>query len=321
MADLQIRYLFLILDEWAQIPTTVQPYVAEYVKRAILTIPGICLKLLALNYQSQTSKQSEEGVIGIQRGSDIPDVLDFDSYLIYDENPDLVVNFFSEVLYNHLGAELGWDLKVTREEKAGRITSIFTQQNSFIELVRAAEGNCRDYLCIFSKAFWEGYRLQGNAIAISIPHIHEAASGWFDHEKYVNIRDEAAPKKTLTFILNNIIKGYKSRTFMVEDSKVQSPVLLRLLNERVLHKLSGFYSHKDRPGERYELFVIDYGAYVRFKGTVNEPYQSALPFTEDILKLAVNERKFLVPLDDKRSIRRIVFDPDALKISAEPLLL
>jgi len=315
LADLHIGHLFIILDEWAQIPTSVQPYVAEYLKRAIMTIPEVCIKLLAVNYQCQLSKQSDEGVIGIQRGADITDVLDFDSYLIYDENPDLVTGFFSEVLYNHLGAEVLWDLKVTREEKAKRIVDIFTQQNSFVELVRAAEGNCRDFLCIFSKAFWEGYRQQGGAKAISIPHIRDAASSWFDNEKYVNIRDEAVLNKTLTFIMNNIIKGYKSRTFMVEASKAQSSVLTRLLNERVLHKLSGFYSHKDRPGERYELFNIDYGAYVRFKGTMNEPYQLALPFTSDVPELPIDEQRLMVPLDDKRSIRRIVFDPDALRVT------
>lgn len=313
--DLSIGHLFIIMDEWAQIPLSVQPYVAEYIKRAIMTIPEICIKLLAVSYQCQLSKQSDEGVIGIQRGADIPDVLDFDSYLIYDENPNLVTEFFSEVLYNHLGAELGWELTSTREEKAKRILDIFTQQNSFTELVRAAEGNCRDFLCIFSRAFWEGYRQQSGAKAISIPHIRAAASSWYDNEKYVNIRDEIILNKTLTFILNNIIKGYKSRTFMVEASKAHSSVLTRLLNERILHKLPGFYSHKDRPGERYELFNIDYGAYVRFKDTVNEPYQSVMPFISDVPRLPKEEQQFMVPLDDKRSIRRIVFDPDDLKVT------
>ncbi len=202
---------------------------------------------------------------------------------------------------------------------------IFTQQNSFVELVRAAEGNCRDFLCIFSKSFWEGYRQQGGAKAISTPHIRDAASSWFDNEKYVNIRGEVVPNKTLIFIMNNIIKTYKSRTFMVEASKAQSPVLSRLLNERILHKLPGFYSHQDRPGERYELFNIDYGAYVLFKGAVNTPYQKRtmnppyqfpLPLTSQVPELLTDEQRFVVPLDDKRSIRRIVFDPDALKITA-----
>ncbi len=318
LADLRIDHLFIIIDEWSQIPISAQPYVAEYLKRAIMTIPEVCIKLLAVNYQYQLSKQSDEEIIGIHVGADITNILDCDSYLIYDENPDLITGFFSEVLYNHLGVELHWDLAVTPEEKAKRILDIFTQKSSFIELVRAAEGNCRDFLCIFSKAFWEGYRQQGVTRAISIPHIHDAASSWFDYAKYVNIRYDIDSNKALIFIINYLIKGYKSRTFMVEASKAQSPVLIRLLNERVLHKLSGFYSHKDRPGERYELFNIDYGVYVRFiktKGTVNESPQGAFPFMSDVPNPPSDKQEFMVPRDDKRSIRRIVFDPDVLRIT------
>lgn len=311
IADLGMRNLFIIIDEWAQIPISVQPYVAEYLKRAIMTIPQVCVKLLTVNYQCQLSKQTAEGIIGIKRGADITDVVDFDAYLIYDDNPKLVTEFFSQVLYNHLGVELGWNLQVPSDEKAKRITNIFTQQNTFVELVRAAEGNCRDFLCIFSGAFWK-YRQRGDAKAISIPHIHDAASDWFTNEKYVNIKDEAILNRTFLFILNNILKRYKSRTFMVEASKAQSGVLTRLLNERLLHRLPRFYSHQDYPGERYELFNIDYGAYVQFK--ILKEYQPPL-LALDSPELTTNEQRFMVPFDDKRSIRRIVFDPDALKIT------
>lgn len=316
LSDLQIDRMFLILDEWAQIPVSAQPYVAEYLKRAILSVPNISVKLLAVSYQCNLSFRDESGNIGIQRGADIPDTLDLDSYFIYEENKDVVSRFFAQVLYNHLGAELNWSLNVSPEDKNEKILGLFTQQPAFIELVRAAEGNCRDFLCIFSKAFFEGLRQRRDAKAISIPDITAAASTWFDKEKYANFRDEVGPRKTLEFIINNVFKGYKSRTFMVEASKSQSSSLTRLLNERVLHKLLGFYSHPDRPGERYELFSVDYGAYIRFKGTGNEPYQTVLPLTQDLESLSQEERNYIVPLDDKRSVRRIVFDPDNLKLRA-----
>jgi hypothetical protein len=43
--------------------------------------------------------------------------------------------------------------------------------------------------------------------------------------------------------------------------------------------------------------------------------QMVLPFITDVPKLPTDEQRFMVPLDDKRSIRRIVFDPDALKVT------
>jgi hypothetical protein len=51
ITDLGISHLYVIVDEWAQIPTSAQPYVAEYLKRAIMTVPQICIKLLAVSYQ------------------------------------------------------------------------------------------------------------------------------------------------------------------------------------------------------------------------------------------------------------------------------
>jgi hypothetical protein len=317
LPDLSIDRLYIMLDEWAQIPTSVQPYVAEYLKRSLLSVPQISIKILAVSYQCQLSQATDHGIVGIQRGADIPDVIDFDTYFIYEENRDLVTKFFAQALYNHIGAELGWDLEIGTDEKYSRVLDLFTQEPAFTELVRAAEGNCRDFLCIFSKSFFEGYKQHSGANAISIPHIRNAAASWFDNEKYANVRDEKGPDSTLAFIINNVITGYKSRTFMVEARKARSPVLTRLLNERVLHKLSGFYSHPDRAGERYELFCVDYGAYVKFKGTVNEPYQSLMPLTSDLECLGIDERRYMVPLDDKRSIRRIVFDPDKFDIHTD----
>lgn len=315
LTDLEISRLFLILDEWAQIPAPAQPYVAEYLKRSILCVPQVSVKLLAVSYQCVLSVQDNTGTVGIQRGADVPDTLDLDSYLIYEENAELVTDFFAQVLYNHLGGELGWDLSVPPGDKLKRVLDLFTQQPAFIEQVRAAEGNCRDFLSIFSLAFFEGFRQKrGGANAISIPHVRGAASTWFDNAKYANIRDEEQPRKTLEFLINKAIKGYKSRTFMVEAAKARSPILTRLLNERVLHKLSGFYSHPDRPGERYELFTVDYGAYVRFKDTVNEPYQIVLLPSDKVADLSDDEKKYMVPFDDKRSIRRIVFDPERFEL-------
>ncbi len=88
-----------------------------------------------------------------------------------------------------------------------------------------------------------------------------------------------------------------------------------MLNERIVHRLNEVYSHPDRPGLRYEIFTLDHGAYVRFRGTVNEPKQNIFYFTENIGGLAADEKDSVVSFDDKRSIRRIVFDPDQLSVA------
>lgn len=170
--DMKIDRLFVILDEWAQVPLHAQPFLAEYLKRAILTVPSVSLKLIAVNYQCQFSKRRNGDLLGLERGADIPDVIDLDRYLVYDEKTDFVTSFFGQLLYNHLGVELGWKLEVSSEEKRRHvIAQLFTQERSFIELARASEGNSRDFLCIFSRAYFDEYRRSSMSAAISIPNV------------------------------------------------------------------------------------------------------------------------------------------------------
>jgi len=217
LSDLQIEHLFVVLDEWAQIPLTAQPYVAEFIKRALLSLPKISLKLSAVNYQCKFAEH-------------------------------------------------------VRQSKASK--------------------------------------------SISIRQVNTASASWFSSEKESNINAEQTSQETLRYLLNNVLKAYKSRTFLVEAGKEDHPRLVRLLNERIIHRLNEVYSHPDRPGQRYELFTLDHGAYIRFRGTVNEPHQD-LFFDQDSLGwMSDEEKKGIVPFDDKRSIRRIVFDPDKLLVEA-----
>jgi hypothetical protein len=316
LSDLQIDRLFLILDEWAQIPLAAQAFVAEFVKRALLAVQAISVKLLAVNYQCKFSDHIDGNLVGMQRGADFTDVVDIDRYLVFDEKSVFVSDFFGQLLYNHLGAELGWDLALDKDKKIRAAKQLFTQEAAFTELVRAAEGNCRDFICVFSKAYLEGYRQSQASKSISIPQICAASASWYSNEKEANIKTERAAQQTMAFLLDHVLKGYKSRTFLVETGKEEHPSLVRLLNERILHRLNEVYSHPDKPGLRYELFTLDHGAYIRSRGTVNEPRQEVFFENASLGTLEEEERKSIVPLDDKRSIRRIVFDPDRLVVTA-----
>ncbi len=309
---LGIGRLYVILDEWAQVPFKVQPYLADLIKRSVNIVSEVSLKVLAVNYQCQFSELVSGTVIGMERGADFPDVIDMDTYLVPAERPEFVANFFSQVLYNHVGIELGWDLDLSHQEKRVQVERIFTQRDTFLDLVRAAEGNCRDFLCIFGKAYFDEFRQSGASKSLSKPNIASAATEWFDSEKLANIKGEREVVDTLAFIMDKVLKGYKSRTFLVESGKSSHPRLTRLLNERVLHRLNGQYSSPARPGVRYDILTVDYGAFIRFRGTGNEVDEAVF-----LQRPSPNENREVcetVPVDDKRSIRRIIFDPEELTI-------
>jgi hypothetical protein len=313
--DLGYKRVTVVLDEWAAVPPIGQPYLAEFLKRALLTVPNLTLKVLAVNYQCRFADSIEGNPVGMQRGADFVDVIDLDGYLVFEENRTFVEQFFGQLLYNHLGAEMKWDLSAAPEQKVARSRSLFTQDKAFTELVRAAEGNARDLMCIFSRAYFDSYRKKSTRTrGISVNDVYQAASTWYETEKESNIKGDPDPQKTLSYLMDNVLKGYKSRTFLVEKPKAEHRCILRLLNERVLHRLNETYSHPDRPGLRYEIFTLDYGAYVRYRGTKDDPDRPVFLFEDDLLSMSHNDMEFMVPLDDKRSIRRIVFDPDAMSV-------
>ena len=98
---------------------------------------------------------------------------------------------------------------------------------------------------------------------------------------------------------------------MVPLQSVQHPLLRRLFSARVLHPLDLEWSHPDKPGERYNLVLIDYGTYAAFKGTKNGPYETL--FWKTDVPDTKNLPDDLVPLkNDSRSIRRIVVNSDTL---------
>jgi hypothetical protein len=75
------------------------------------------------------------------------------------------------------------------------------------------------------------------------------------------------------------------------------------------------WTHPDRPGEPFHIFVIDYGCYADLKGTRSEPDQ--LIFGEFAAASEAvqtpSDSQDIVPLPDRRSIRRIVLSRQDLE--------
>lgn len=86
-------------------------------------------------------------------------------------------------------------------------------------------------------------------------------------------------------------------------------MILKLFDARVLHLVQRGYADKDNPGARYNIYSIDYGTYVDLIGTVRQPDLNLNLVGEN----AAEEGEVSVPLDDKRSIRRIILTEEILE--------
>jgi hypothetical protein len=78
----------------------------------------------------------------------------------------------------------------------------------------------------------------------------------------------------------------------------------------VLHLVQRGYADKDRPGVRYNIYTLDYGTYVDLMNTSRKPDLGFDSFDGD-------DQEYVVPFDDKRSIRRIILTADILNAPHE----
>lgn len=161
LSGLGIESLYVLIDEWTAIPPDVQPYIAEFLKRGFFPSNRVTVKIASLEYRSRFALANEAGgVIGFEVGSDLSANLDLDDYYVYDRNPEHVVDMFLELLYKHVDAELPAnylsDLNV--KTPIGFRTKFFTESATFVELGRAGEGVVRDFLGIFTSAYFRATR-------------------------------------------------------------------------------------------------------------------------------------------------------------------
>jgi hypothetical protein len=169
----------------------------------------------------------------------------------------------------------------------------FTDRRAFDELVRAAEGVPRDAINIAGKAA----RIAGND-RISVQNVRVSARDWYHSDKSAALQGRAEATRLLNWIIDQVIREKRARGFLVNQKMSSDPLLLSLFDARVLHIARRGYSAQDEPGERYDVWTIDYGAYVDLIQTKYEP-QGTLP-TEDGWVEA--------PPQDLRAIRRAILD-------------
>ena len=175
------------------------------------------------------------------------------------------------------------------------VRQAFTDVRAFDELVRAAEGVPRDAIYVAGKA-----ALSAGDSTISVPEVRSAARWWFQTDKEADVQQQPLASKLLNWLVDEVIRGKRARGFLVNQKSAGSRLILDLFEARVLHLSRRGYSAQDEPGERYDVWMIDYGAYVDLLHTKFEP-QGALPTEDGYVD---------VPTSDLRAIRRAILDLD-----------
>jgi hypothetical protein len=308
LADsIQTRRIWLLLDEWSSIPVDVQPLLGEFLVRCVLPLQKFTVKIAAIEQQSTFRSQINGRAVGIELGADVAANVNLDEFMVYEEDAERSIRFFRGLLYKHLSSGVDPEDRVAdlaRETDVVRLG--FTEKRAFEELVRAAEGVPRDAINIAAKA-----ALRAGSDRITINDVRIAARAWFQTDKEAALRSHPDAPRLLNWIIDKVIREKRARGFLVNQKSAESPLLLALFDARVLHLVRRGYSAQDEPGERYDVWVIDFGAYVDLIHTKYEP--------ETLLALegpAPDEGTIEVPSQDLRAIRRAVLDLEVFERGA-----
>jgi hypothetical protein len=297
--------LFVLIDEWSSLPTDVQPFLAEFFKRAFLPLAEVTVKIASLEHRSTFRIHGAGGLIGFELGSDIAAGIDIDDYYVFDRDPERITEAFGDMLVRHIKNELPDDYlsnKLGIRDGKELASKLFTERAVFQELVRASEGVARDLINIFITAYFGAHRKGREKIERAM--VLDAARQWFEQDKEGNLDDRL--REVLRRIIDEVIGKRKARSFLLPRELGDHPAVQKLFDLRVLHLVQRGYADKDKPGVRYNIYSLDYGTYVDLLNTSKKPQDGRVPADQE------TSEGFIVPFDDKRSIRRIILTKDIL---------
>jgi hypothetical protein len=77
--------IWLLIDEWSEIPIDLQPHLADLIRRTVLPQTKMVAKIAAIEHRSRFAELGEGGsYIGIEIGADVTADINLDDFVVYD---------------------------------------------------------------------------------------------------------------------------------------------------------------------------------------------------------------------------------------------
>jgi hypothetical protein len=290
--------VWVLLDEWSQVPLDLQPLLGDLIRRCLFPVSGLTVKIGAVEQMSRFRVPlAEGGYLGIEVGADASADVDLDDFMVFGNDPERAKAFFKQLLHRHVRATLAAEGRQDEAPRSadGLVRQGFTQENAFEELVRAAEGVPRDAINVANLA---AQAADDNLISVSV--IRSSARTWYLRDKEKDLSSNPAASDLLHAIQDDVIGQRRARAFFLNQADADNPLIVSLYNARVLHVIKRGVASYVEPGVRFDVYAIDYGAYVHLHSTQRNPLGLFEVETEEGSTYAE------VPADDYRSIRRAI---------------
>lgn len=289
--DFNIDRLYLLIDEWAEVPIDTQPFLAELLKRAFIT-SKVTLKIAAI--PSRTRLMIDRG-IGLENGGDIFGY-ELDNRYIYELNTEATKNFFNELLFNQLNLvnstlfEKFFDKKTKMPQH--NFINLFLANQALREILIASAGIPRDFLNLFINAYAHFIsRKSTQHKHMALQDIRKATVSWYELDKKKAVEANYSAKLMLDKIIEQILISKRRSHFLIPEKYESNKILNELIDLRVIHLRKHGIAHKGNSGVSYNVYYIDYACY-----TSSNLYHN---------KINTNLLNEIETIDDFRTIRRI----------------
>ena len=262
------RAICVLVDEWSSIELKIQPILAEMIRKTLCVSNRIFVKIVALKFFTRTSASLDPPqVIGFQPGIDIFPVADLDTLLCFDfdeKSQQSVKDFLTLVLYRHC-AVLDPDIKAkdVAEFEKHICDHVFESPEAYLEIVRASEGNPRDFLSLLTVCC--NNASQGTA-SVSQRNAVRIASSHFSTSKAPILQDDPA-EKLYRELFEKVVQN-KRKLFLLSAAKAgRDARIQKLWHYRFIHLVVPTYTVITDSGipKEYSVFSMDYGKLLALK--------------------------------------------------------
>lgn len=288
--------LWILIDEFSELPPELQILLADMIKHVFCPNKGIIVKIASIETRTCLINKTLMNYDGLEVGADIFSE-NLDDIMVFGNNESKALDFFRSLLFNHINYALDDAYKL--RDTNSMVQTLFTQENVFNELVSAAEGVPRDAISILCEAIHSNF-----CERITMSGVRNAARNWYERDKYNAVSQYPDACALLNWIINSVIGQRRAKAFLLNVG-CKSQLIDHLFDSRILHIIKQNVSTKDRPGERFNVYSIDYGCYVELIQTDQRVLGLFQEEDDD------NAEYIQVPKDDYRSIRRAILDLNA----------
>ena len=255
IAEITNKKFVIYIDEWSNLPLDVQPHFAEFLRRCFISSNYMTVKIAVVKDRTRYCIKNGNIVYGFEIGADISVAMDLDNVYMYDKNPRKVFSDLYRILWTHLKAKG----VINNLDINSFLQTFFYDLRSAILLVRASEGNPRDFISIIDCCIVEMDGIGCSQTWVDSQVVHNAANSWYhmDKESALSVKQ----KRFLSELSAYVVRQKKSRGFVIAESYLSHSAFQGLIDARILHVAQTGKYFINLGNYPMAIVVLDFGTY------------------------------------------------------------